>query len=146
MRSDPNPGPSIVEYMSPTPCCIGREQVLTTAREMMRQHEIRHLPVLDGGRLVGVVSDRDLGLVETLREVDPRNVTVEEAMTADPLTVPPTMPLVDAARIMHAHRIGSVIVVERGKVVGVFTTTDALRALAHELAGRAPRTGCASAD
>jgi acetoin utilization protein AcuB len=81
-----------------------------------------------------VVSERDLHLVETLKDTDPRTTPVEEAMSPDPLTVRPETPLADAARLMHEHRTGSVIVIERDHVVGIFTAVDALRALA-DLAG-----------
>ncbi len=77
-----------------------------------------------------MVSERDLHLVETLTDTDPGTTLVEEAMTADPLTVRPETELAAAARLMHAHRCGSVIVVEKQRVVGIFTAVDALRALA----------------
>ncbi len=95
----------------------------------MRKHHIRHLPVLDGGKLVGVVSLGDLHLVETLAEVDPAKVRVEEAMSAEPYTVSPDTPVGDVAAEMAEHRYGCAIVVDEQKVVGVFTTVDALRAL-----------------
>jgi CBS domain-containing protein len=68
--------------------------------------------------------------VETLTDTDPGTTLVEEAMTADPLTVRPDTELAAAARLMHAHRCGSVIVLEKQRVVGIFTAVDALRALA----------------
>lgn len=57
------------------------------------EHQIRHLPVLDGGKLVGIVTQRDLHLVETLKGVDQQTVTVEEAMSQDVYTVEPETPL-----------------------------------------------------
>ena len=116
-------------FMTPSPVVIGHDQTLAYAHRVMREHEVRHLPVLDGGRLVGVVSQRDLHLVETLRDVDPERVTVEEAMTPEPFTVHPEAPLAEIARAMADHKYGSAVVVEDGKVVGIFTTVDALRAL-----------------
>lgn len=126
----PSQTTTVREYMTPHPHSIGRDQKLATAHEMMRRHGIRHLPVLEGGRIVGLVSLRDLHLVETLPDVDPAKVTVEEAMAQDPYVVPPATLLVDLARTMAEHKYGSAIVAEGSQVVGVFTTVDALRALA----------------
>ena len=119
----------IRKYMSQNPHTIGQEQPLTVAHDVMRQHNVRHLPVLEGGKLVGVVSQRDLHLIETLRDVDPAKTTVDEAMTADVYVTGPDAPLDEVASHMAEHKYGSAVVVERGKVVGLFTTVDALAAL-----------------
>ena len=120
---------NIRKYMSPNPYTIGQEQPLSVAHEVMRQHHVRHLPVLEGGKLVGVVSQRDLHLIETLRDVDPATTTVDEAMSADVYVTGPDAPLDEVASHMAEHKYGSAVVVERGKVVGLFTTVDALTAL-----------------
>jgi acetoin utilization protein AcuB len=119
--------------MTATPHSIGPDQPLSLAHDLMRQHRIRHLPVLDGGKLVGMVSLRDLHLVETFTDVDPDEVSVEEAMTPEPYAVSPTTPLEEVASEMAAHKYGSAVVLEGTKVVGVFTTVDACRALADAL-------------
>lgn len=121
------------DYMTPHPHSIGIEQTLARAHDVMRDHSIRHLPVLHGGRIVGIVSLRDLHLIETLRDVDPAEVTVEEAMTPDPYTVPPDKPLKELATEMAAHKYGAAVVADGGKIQGVFTTIDALAALADAL-------------
>jgi acetoin utilization protein AcuB len=128
--------PSIKRYMTPSPHTIGRAQSLGQAHKMMRSHHIRHLPVLDGGALVGVLSDRDLHLIETLRDVDADKVIVEEAMTPVVYKVSPEAPLDEVVREMAQHKYGSAIVEDQGKVVGVFTTVDALDALADLLETR----------
>jgi len=116
--------------MSAVPHLIRSDETLSAAHEAMPAHRIRHLPVVDGRRLVGVVSDRDLHLVETLRDVDPKIVRVDEAMTPGPYTVRPRASLAKVARSMAKAKYGSAIVTERGRVVGIFTTVDALEALA----------------
>jgi acetoin utilization protein AcuB len=120
---------TIADYMSRPARCIQRDQPLVAAHSLMREHRIRHLPVLDGDRLVGLLSERDLHLTETLRSVDPRKESVAEAMTESPFTVTPQASLAYVAEVMFANRYGSAVVVEHGQVVGIFTTMDALRAL-----------------
>jgi acetoin utilization protein AcuB len=130
------PIPRIARYMSTTPHTIGQDQTLAVAHKLMREHRVRHLPVLGGGRLVGMISDRDLSLIETLRDVDATKVTVEEAMTQAPYTVSPDASLDEVVATMAEHRYGSAIVMDNGKVVGVFTTVDALVALSELLQTR----------
>jgi acetoin utilization protein AcuB len=130
--------PTIQNYMSRTPHTIGQEQTLDVAHNIMRQHGVRHLPVLEGGKLVGLLSQRDLHLVETLRDVNPTTTTVDEAMTRDVYITGPDATLGEVASQMAEHKYGSAIIVERGKVVGMFTTVDALSVLAR-LAKTPPR-------
>ena len=124
---------TVASYMTKSPHSIGRKQTLTRAHELMREHRIRHLPVLDGGQLVGLVSQRDLHLIEALSDVKPDDVPVEEAMSQAPFTVPPDALLEDVVREMAEKKYGSAVVMEKGNAVGVFTTVDALRVLANLL-------------
>jgi len=121
---------TIRKYMTRAPHTIGQEQTLDVAHNVMRQHAVRHLPVLEGGKLVGLLSQRDLHLIETLRDVDPATTTVDEAMTTDVYITGPDAALDEVASQMAEHKYGSAVIVERGKVVGMFTTVDALHALA----------------
>jgi acetoin utilization protein AcuB len=121
---------TVQNFMTPGPVVIGSEGTLAEAHAVMRARGIRHLPVVDGGRLVGVVSQRDLYLLETLRGVDREAERVREAMTPDPFTAAPDAPIDEVAARMAEHKYGSAVVVDRGAVIGVFTTVDALRALA----------------
>jgi acetoin utilization protein AcuB len=130
------PIPPLQKFMTTSPHSIGKEQTLERAHEMMRTHRIRHLPVLDGGKLVGMVSERDLHLVETLRDVDPSQVTVEDAMSTHVYSVQPDTTLDVVAEAMAEHKYGSAVVLDNGKVVGIFTTNDACRALAELLRSR----------
>ncbi len=124
--------PTVKRYMTTSPHTIGLDQKLTQAHRVMREHQIRHLPVLDGGALVGVISERDLHLIETLGDVDPEMVTIEDAMTSPVYSVAPDASLDEVSKEMAEHKYGCAIVRDQGKVVGVFTTTDGMRAL-HEL-------------
>jgi acetoin utilization protein AcuB len=125
--------------MTPGPYSIGQEQTLAQAHKLMREHRIRHLPVLHAGKLVGVLTDRDLHLIETLRDVDPEKVTVEEAMSPLVYTVSPKALLDEVVREMSAHKYGCAVIEDNGKVVGVFTTVDAMRAFADLLETRLAR-------
>lgn len=131
--------PHIERYMTTSPHTVGQDQKLSQAHKIMRAHEIRHLPVLEAGKLVGVVSDRDLHLIESLSDVDPERVLVEEAMTPTVYTVAPKAALDEVVREMAQHKYGCAVVLDNGKVVGVFTTVDALRAFADLLEARLTR-------
>jgi acetoin utilization protein AcuB len=124
---------TIADCMSPSPYSIHPDQPMSDAHELMREHQIRHLPVMKGERLVGMLSLRDLHLMETLQDVDPTEVKVSEAMTDDPYAVDIGTGLREIALNMGAHKYGSAVVIEGGKVVGVFTTVDAMRVLANLL-------------
>lgn len=121
---------TVEQYMTRSPHTIGREQTLATAHRLMRQADIRHLPVLEGGNLVGLVSARDLDFIETLRDVDPESVSIGEAMSETVYCVAPTEPLGKVAQVMAEQKLGSVVVREHGRITGMFTTVDAARALA----------------
>ena len=120
---------TIADYMTPTPHTVGSEQTITFAQKLMQKHGIRHLPVLHGGQLDGIVSDRDLGMIAGLNEVNPDNTTVEEAMTQEAYTVDKNTPLLDVLKEMLANKYGSAIVVEGDKIIGIFTTYDSLQLL-----------------
>jgi acetoin utilization protein AcuB len=134
------PRHTVERFMTVAPVVIGSDRPLADAQRLMRERDIRHLPVVEGGRLVGIVSQRDLYLIGTLRTVDPAFAPVREAMTADPYAVPPDAALEDVAAVMSERRYGAAVVVDRGAVIGVFTTVDALRALSA-LLRRRPRRG-----
>lgn len=121
---------TIADVMTPQPLTIGREQTLVTAHRMMAENGIHHLPVLEHGDLVGIVSQRDLYFVETLSGVDKQTDKVEDAMTSDARRYGPDTPLTDVARDMFESGLGCAVVVERDRVVGIFTSMDALRVLA----------------
>jgi acetoin utilization protein AcuB len=128
--------PTIQKYMTTSPHSVGVEQSLAKAHVMMREFKIRHLPVLHGGKLVGMLTDRDLHLVESLKDVDPEKVTVEDAMSNVVYSVSPDTQLDDVVRTMGQHKYGSAVVMQNDKVVGIFTTVDLCRAFAELLETR----------
>lgn len=104
---------------------------LREALDLTLAHKFRHLPVLEGGRLVGVVTDRDLRRVTSSLYPDPRGVDepVRTAMSAPPYTADPLDPVEDAAWIMREHRIGCLPVVDGPDLVGMLTVIDILEAV-----------------
>ena len=76
----------------------------------MVQHQVRHLPVLDSGRVVGQLSERDLFLVESVPNVNPTEVRVEEAMVQDVFTVEPETPVGEVVETMIERKLGSAVV------------------------------------
>jgi len=125
--------PSVQKYMTTSPHTIGEDQPMAVAHRMMREHKIRHLPVLRGAKIVGLVSDRDLHMVETLKDVDPRTVLVSEAMSQEPYVVSPDAALDEVVSTMARGKLGSAVVTQHDKVVGIFTTVDACRAFSDLL-------------
>ena len=117
------------------------------ARAIMEQHRVNQLPVFEGPRLVGIVSDRDLrdafpSLAESMRAPSRRRsksteataIPVEDVMTRDVLTVEPDATLAEAARLLRQKRIGAVPVVAGGHAVGILARSDLLDALVQLLA------------
>ena len=130
------PIPTVAKYMTTLVYTIGADQPLAYAHTTLREFGVRHLPVLRGGQLVGMLTERDLALVETLKDVDPKLILVEDAMSSEVYAISPAAPLDEVAREMAEHKYGSAVVVDHGKVVGIFTTVDACRALYELLHGR----------
>jgi len=131
--------------MTRGPHTIGHDQPLAAAHRMMRDHSIRHLPVLEAGKLVGVVSLRDLHFIETLKDIDQEKVQVSEAMSQDVFATGPRASVRKVAAEMAEHKYGCAVVIDKGRVSGIFTTVDALQALAWLLEGqRATQHGTSS--
>ncbi len=135
--------PPIKVVMTPFPWFIHVEDLLLHAREVMEEHGIRHLPVTRAGKLVGVVSARDIALL-----LDPRQprerleaLTVADACVLDAYVVDLAAPLDRVLFEMAERHIGSALVTKKGKLAGIFTVTDACRTFADFLRARFPRDG-----
>ncbi len=125
---------TVGEEMTVRPRTIDCRRSLAEAREAMTEIDVHHLPVTDAGRLVGVVSMRDLDRLQVCKpNVDPEVLAVLEAMTPEPFTASPSAPLAPVVERMLRDRIGSAIVVAGQAIVGIFTERDAMRLLADLL-------------
>ena len=105
---------------------ISPETSILKAIRIMRRHSIRHLPVVDGKKFVGFVSEFDLREVRLLPLSE--DILVRDEMVKDPVTISPEESLEDAARLIFKHKIGGLPVLENGKLVGVLTSKDILAA------------------
>lgn len=115
------------ELMHSRVVTIDSHEPASAARSQMRKHRIRHLVVTAGGELAGVISERDLGgrLGEELRG----DRTVEDLMSRRVVNGTPHMTLREAANLMRGHRVGSLPILDDGRLVGIVTATDVLDAL-----------------
>ena len=127
--------PQVIAFMTPFPYSVDVDAPLAEAHKLMREHHFRHLPVTSGGTLVGVLTDRDIKLVlgPDFGQPNEQELSVRDAYVEKPCVVPASTPVALVARTMAEHRIGSAIVTKNDKLVGIFTVTDACRALAQLL-------------
>lgn len=133
-----DPRRPVSEFMQADFIHLGVDDRLDLADQLMRLGRIRHMPVLDKGRLVGIVSNRDLLAASLTRVLDfeekqrrtfLRSVEVREVMTAQVISVTPDTPVSEAARLMLLHKIGCLPVVDADqKLRGLLTETDLIRA------------------
>lgn len=128
--------PKIQKYMTANPHTINDELSLAKAQSMMREFKIRHLPVLSSGKVVGLISERDIGLLSSLQGVDPEKTAVGQAMAETPYLTSSEASLDEVAAQMAEKKFGSAIVMDNHKVVGIFTAVDGLRALSDLLRTR----------
>jgi acetoin utilization protein AcuB len=131
-RHHPRP---ILAFMTPFPYSIDIEAPLAEAHAFLRARQIRHLPVTEEGELAGVLTDRDikLALGPDLGSPPERELKVRDVYQPEPCVVEDVAPLDEVAEMMAERHVGSTLVTRQGKLVGIFTTTDACRALARIL-------------
>ncbi len=119
------------DIMTKPAVTISADTTLENAYRTMQEKGIRHLPVLDGERLVGVITDRDLRLATSVLAPSPfpAGSEVSTVMARNPLTADPADPVEDAARTMRERKIGCLPIVDDGRLVGIITGLDLLDAL-----------------
>jgi len=127
----------IVAFMTPFPYSVDIDDPLTQAHQLMREHHFRHLPVTLAGEIVGMLTDRDtkLMLLPESAHTQEHGLKVRDAHIEQPCIVSASTPVASVARTMADRRTGAAIVVKGSKLVGIFTVTDACRALADALRG-----------
>ncbi len=131
--------PQVIAVMTPFPHTVNIDDPLSDAVALMQAHDFRHLPVVEHGTLRGVLSERDVRTAAaTAAAGQSASLRVRDVFHDDAYTVEADMPLDRVAAAMAERHVGSALVTKAGKLVGVFTGTDACRALAQVLRERFP--------
>ncbi len=133
--------PTVKSVMTPFPYSIGIDEPLTAAAEMMREHEFRHLPVVKGGELVGVLSERLVGEAAERGKQSASRLKVRDAPIGEAYIVGLEEPLDNVVLRMADRHLGSALVVKEGRLAGIFTSTDACRCLGEYLRSEFPVGG-----
>lgn len=125
----------VADWMSKRVLAVETFDSIAIARQLIAKHRVNQLPVLENGKLVGIVTDRDIRdayptsmMINLGKEIDrfADSVTVEEIMTHDVMVVRPDTALTTAVGLLRRHRIGSLPVMKNGKLVGIVTRSDIL--------------------
>lgn len=119
----------VEEFTTPDPITASEDASTDELRDLMAKHGIRHIPIVKAGEVIGIVSERDLKVVAGLELSEKQLVRASDIMARDPVAVDSLATLDEVAYEMSNRKIGSVIVNEGSKFLGIFTSTDALNAL-----------------
>jgi CBS domain-containing protein len=119
---------SVRDLMSSNPCSIDADQPVAYAAKMMRDEDVGLAPIVEGDRLVGTVTDRDIAIRVVAEGKDPESTKVMEIASTDLVTVDPQQELDEALRLMAQHQVRRLPVVEEdGRLVGVVAQADVAR-------------------
>ncbi len=126
---------TVEEYTSPCPITVGPYTTIKDLISLFEEKGIRHIPVLDKGEIVGIVSQRNV--TQVYKHLDEgEEIFAKDVMIKEPLTVYEQTPLEEVAFLMSENKIGSVLVLDQeGKLSGIFTSTDALNSLFEIIRG-----------
>ena len=120
-------GMKIHESMSDNPCTIDAEKPVSYAAKMMRDEDVGFAPIVEGDRLVGTLTDRDIAVRVVAEGRDPDETTVREVATNNLITVEPEADLDEAMKLMARHQVRRLAVVHDGRLVGVVAQADVAR-------------------
>ncbi len=127
--------PHVGSVMTPFPYFVDADDAVTAVERLMDEHQIRHIPVQQDGRVVGIVSQRDLNHVvdRLLPNSDKARIRARDVMFDKPYIVAFDAPLNEVALEMAKRRIGSAIILHHEKLAGILSATDICRILAEIL-------------
>lgn len=121
-------GQSIRDVMTSNPCTIDADKPVAYAAKMMRDEDVGLAPIVEGDKLVGMLTDRDIAIRVVAEGRDPGQVTVKDIASKQVVTIDPQQDLDEALRIMAKHQVRRLAVVEEdGKLVGVVAQADVAR-------------------
>src|SRR5690606_7153472 len=124
----------VEEFTTPTPKTVDPLTPITDLSDIMEEGQFRHLPVEDNGRVVGIISDRDLRMFHALG--GGTHILARDIMVPHPYVTNARTPLDEVALEMSKRKVGSTIIVDEDqRAIGIFTSTDALNALIESLRG-----------
>ena len=127
---------SVQELMTSNPCSIDSNKSVAYAAKMMRDENVGLAPIVDGDRLVGTVTDRDITIRIVAEGKDPESTNVAEIASTELVTVEPQQDLYEALRLMAKHQVRRLPVVEEnGRLVGVVAQADVAREASGEQTG-----------
>lgn len=127
---------SIIEVMSANPCSVEADKPVADAAQMMKQEDVGLAPIVEGDRLVGALTDRDIVTRVVAEGKDPQSVTVREVASTDVVTIDPQQDLDEALRLMATNQIRRLPVVEEdGRLVGIVAQADVAREANDEQTG-----------
>jgi CBS domain-containing protein len=119
---------SVQELMTSNPCSIDSDKSVAYAAKMMRDENVGLAPIVEGTRLIGTVTDRDIAVRVVAEGKDPESTKVTEIASTKPVTVEPQQDLDEALRLMSKHQVRRLPVVEEGgRLVGVVAQADVAR-------------------
>ena len=119
---------NVRELMTTAPVTVQPDATLGEVAVLMKQEDCGSIPVVEDGRLVGIVTDRDIVIRGVAAGSDPKTQRVSTVMSADPVTIRPDDDLADAEKVMAVRQIRRLPVVENGKLVGIIVTAQIARA------------------
>ena len=119
---------NVRELMTTAPVTVRPDATLGEVAVLMKQEDCGSIPVVEDGRLVGIVTDRDIVIRGVAAGSDPKTQRVSTVMSADPVTIRPDDDLTDAEKVMADRQIRRLPVVENGKLVGIIVTAQIARA------------------
>ena len=121
-------GQSIRDVMTSNPCSIDAEKSVAYAAKMMKEEDVGLAPIVEGGKLIGMLTDRDIAIRVVAEGKDPEQLTVREVASTQVVTIDPQQDLEEALRIMAKHQVRRLPVVEEdGRLVGVVAQADVAR-------------------
>jgi len=129
-------GKSIGDLMTSNPCSIDADKPVSYAAKMLRDEDVGVAPIVEGDKLIGMLTDRDIAIRVVAEGKDPEQTTVRDIASKDVVTIDPQQDLDEALRLMAQHQVRRLPVVEEdGKLVGVVAQADIARVASGEQTG-----------
>jgi CBS domain-containing protein len=129
-------GKDVRDLMTQNPRSVRADESVVDAARVLRDENVGSLPVVDGDRLVGMVTDRDIAMRVVAEGRDPSEVSVQEVASRDPVTTEATADLDTALGLMARHQVRRLPVVEQGRLVGILAQADVAGEIGDKQTGR----------